>query len=192
MWKRVLFVLLLGMAVSKDIASVLYVHDTVAINKFGNAYPQSCNVDGKEVYLFTTTTEKLNERGAGLAMATQGSSGRAVWVDRNFFFDKRLTPEFQHFVLHHECAHHELGHTENAAAFQGDDSLEEVEADCRAVHRLVEQGFGPREFKIIFQQVGDEELMNTMSVSTEADERYKSLTDRVKDLKDCLEHVHDN
>lgn len=178
-----------------DIASVSYLNGVVAVNKYGDAYPQTCSVDGDRVRFFTLSSKDLGERGAALAMASKGKAGRAIWVDETHFFDDRLTPEFQHFVLNHECAHHELKHTdshleEETAAYQGEENMMEPEADCRAAMRLVELGYGPREFAIILEQVGDAELMKDLSVEAVPTEynkvAYKPLSERVNDLKQCI------
>jgi len=73
---------------------------------------------------------------------------------------EKKSSAFQHFVLAHECAHHELGHVYN---FHRTDTAKrammETEADCHALRKL---GFGRREINIIARE--DEKLSQPISL----------------------------
>lgn len=196
MLKRAVFILLVCVLFFEgDMADVTLINEVVPVNKYGMAAPYACMVDDKRIYVSTAPSKMFWENGGALAVAVNSEQhGRAILVDEENFFNSYLTPEFQHFVLAHECAHHTLGHQDKNSAYNGSKNKKPSEsaADCQAIQRLVDRGFGQLQFDIILGQIGDtsEEMGYLINVNESA--RYKAAHGRANDIRACLENINEH
>lgn len=194
MWKGMLVILLFCTIVFRgDMSSIVLIDGIVPINQYGDAAPYTCIIDDNTVHLAKAPTEFFREYKGALAAAVNGPRGRAILVDGIDFFDNHLTPEFQHFILAHECAHHELGHQDKNSAYVGavDKQPSEAAADCRAIKRLTERGFGQAQFDVILNQISDSSDEMAYLINVEKSDKYKAASGRSDDIKICIENVND-
>ena len=188
-----LFILLSVFFVRGDFASVMLHNGVVPVSPTGDASPYDCVINDKAVQYSTAPTAFFTEHGGALAFAIHNKNGRFITVDRESFFNNYLTPEFQHFVLAHECAHHELGHQDKNSAYASAENKKpsEAAADCRAIERLVDLGFKQEQFDVIMGQLGDTSDSMARLVSVKENSRHKNAINRANDAQQCLENYND-
>lgn len=113
---------------------------------------------------------------------------------------KALPVEFQNFVFLHECAHHELDHVSTDAraremALKKFDANRELEADCRAIERLIldeHYNYGDREVNVILdvlkQELGASSVVRDSQgkvVKKGIFKYYMPIEERNEALKKC-------
>lgn len=114
-----------------------------------------CVADGKPVsYIFSR--EEVWKRGVRIASAHNSRSGMPViFADPIALSD--APPEFQVWVLEHECHHHQAGHLAGYAANKWQELVKEREADNAATTKLFEAGFTVDQLKTIYRIIKDED-----------------------------------
>lgn len=110
--------------------------------------------------------------------------------------------EFQNFVIHHECAHHEHGDFDlqkkiKEMTLRISDLDRELRADCKAIETLVKDprfAYGEREIQVIMQVMKDE--FEKTSVKKDFDghvikkgifKYYGPIEDRNKAMYECFQ-----
>lgn len=121
----------------------------------------ACSVPGKQVVYIRTNAAFLNQNGTGIAMARRNwKTGQpGIYFDVAAF--QKFTPEFQTWVLAHECAHWSLGHMDVGYAPGTSMEYTERDADCHAASILVNMGFSDEQLKSVVDDIADEELMQS-------------------------------
>lgn len=153
--------------------------------------PECYSNDGKQVEFVRLPRQELWNVGAAVAVALNVDDRAIVGVDKIGF--PMMPQAFQTFVLYHECAHHELGHTEKVHAhYDGDVTNWEPVADCTAAKKLVTAGFSREDFNQLFDAMSNRWLLYNLSwgvKQTGYNQKAYNRTpeQRVQAVKDCIQ-----
>jgi hypothetical protein len=112
-----------------------------------------CFAENSTVEYFYATDAMLVRNNAVTAMAAPDpTSGKpAIFISFREF--QTFSPEFQMWVLSHECAHWELGHIRRSYTSSAAIEYEENAADCRAAHSLVAMGFSDDQLNKVLDEI---------------------------------------
>lgn len=125
--------------------------------------------NGVKVSFYAESTQFINEK-------LKAAMGAAVLDDNRkpiVFIDKEKFPimskQQQIFLIEHECAHQELGHTEFSPQqfYNAPHRIGEIEgdADCQAIKKLKEKyNFSEVDFSLLFKEYYDVGLLKKLGV----------------------------
>lgn len=121
------------------------------------------DTDGYQVYLAPITTEILQRRNVGVAMATWHPTTPMIWFDETFF--PQLQPLTREFTKWHECGHHALGHIKDLKRTleQYGIFFMEHSADCYALKHLNLLGYSTDTVQTALE--ADTDLMTEATIS---------------------------
>ncbi len=114
-----------------------------------------CIAEGRPTsYVFSR--EEVWKRQARIAVAHKDRYGNPiVYIDPNAFSE--APPEFQVWVIEHECNHHAKGHLSAFASMQVY-AARERESDRVATQKVVEAGFTPEQLNRIYNTIKDKDF----------------------------------
>lgn len=135
--------------------------------------------NGRKVHFRAVSAATLAKREAVLGVATLTWLGKPI-----IYYDaptlSRAPSAMAGFVLYHECAHHELGHTLTKKWARS----RETDTDCRALQRLVaEKRYGRFELKVIM------DYFNKHLGNTPPSTYYPPVGERMKKLDACYRAI---
>lgn len=116
-------------------------------SKILNPFPV-CLANGQPVIYIRSNTKHLLDNKVSVAGANWIDGYPAILFDFDEF--QNFTPEFQTWVVYHECAHWELNHI---GSYSGRREYTEHEADCLAAKKLVNSGFSDDQLNHILDQI---------------------------------------
>lgn len=120
--------------------------------------PPLCMVDGTKVVYHLLPAESLWNNGAGLGqIAIDDNDKPVVALDKDHL--PLFTPEFQLWLMMHECAHHQLHHWPSSAATGSSAYNHEKEADVLALVVLASMGFTAEHFAKIISDIQNHDKM---------------------------------
>jgi uncharacterized protein YifE (UPF0438 family) len=121
----------------------------------------ACNVPGPYPVEYHATTQAfLNKHGGAIASAGRhpGTGKYFILYDHQAF--NSFPAPFQKWIMAHECAHHQLGHTIKPfeAANREKVNRDERAADCRAAQTLSKMS--EKEWKQVFAVMSDKQRLD--------------------------------
>lgn len=114
-----------------------------------------CHDDkGVRVKFIPVSPVTLMMNGTSVAMAVKDKQGKPV-VAYDSYWIATLVPQHRTFIFYHECAHHELGHTNLPKYYNSPNDIEkgENDADCFAAQKVKQSGFTQNDFNELIRSV---------------------------------------
>lgn len=113
----------------------------------------ACSIENAPVKYLYVTDAVLLRNNATTAMAAPDPVTGDPAIFMSFREFQTFSPEFQMWVLAHECAHWELGHIRRSYTASSVIEYEENAADCKAAHHLVKIGFSDDQLNTVLDEI---------------------------------------
>jgi len=167
-------------------------YDPLKISQYNMVQPPVCEYKGKQVEYYAVPENFLWNIGAALGYSVRFNQ-YVVFVDKDNL--PNFPPEFQYWMLLHECSHHKLGHTDLSGeiprGFNDELIIAETDADCYATTRMVKEGFTDKQFEEVVAGMTDNKLNADATRGLRKNPRVekahsRTTTSRVNDLRICM------
>lgn len=138
----------------------------INVDKNGVVVPPVCRtLNGKIVRHVIVSQEFLNRYNGSLAMAMHHFPTKINQTAFDYKSFQNFAPEFQLWVLAHECAHHQLGHTlfANNDETRRQSNKIEMEADCHAAELL--KDLTDEQWDSVFAEMKNEKKIQAAAIT---------------------------
>ena len=182
-------VLMLICALSALAAAYAYVAGPFDIRPDGLLWnPPTCMHNGRPVPTAFLPTEQLWKNHVGLGTIAHHPFTGVLHIVLDATHFRRMPPELQRFIIHHECGHIVLGHLRWLV--HDDPNSLEKEAECYAMNAARREGWPQERFDALFAAMVDRELLIPALEGIEYDEKMAqahawSPEQRVEWAKSC-------
>lgn len=166
----------------------------VAHSKDGIIPLPHCDVPGPApVEYYATTQRFINSHGGAIATAGRNPANGKYFIMYDKLAFQQFPPAFQRWVFAHECAHHQLGHTQHPyqPANKAKANRDERDADCAAAKNLAD--LSEQDWNTITATMSDRKLLQQFTgipdyVNQDQFGYHGDDAERVATVKQCLQN----